>query len=155
MLSVIPRLDGCRGPNVGAGRAFLESEAQPSAAAPAECAHADSTLFLRFEGNGQRNGTKGPISGMKSWGVSRLARLAYLRSSVVHRAVEHTVETEQPRLFIEFVLVLGALWHLDDDRKCRLDELVVYVTVVPRMHALPKYYSWLLGRSGFGRAPPD
>src|ERR671910_393643 len=53
---------------------------------------------------------------------------------VVHRAVEHTVQPEQPGFLVQLVLVLAAFWNLDDDRKRVFDERVVDITVMPRMH---------------------
>mgnify|MGYP003542348471 CR=1 FL=1 len=53
---------------------------------------------------------------------------------IMNRAVEHTVEAKQSRLFVELVLVGAGLRDFDNDGKRRLNQRVVDVAVVPRMH---------------------
>ena len=66
--------------------------------------------------------------------VAERARDETVVGRIVDRAVEHAIETEEARLLVQLVLVGAAFRHLDDDRKRRLDERVVYVAVVPGMH---------------------
>ena len=66
--------------------------------------------------------------------VAERARDEAVIGRVVHRAVEDAVEPKEPRLLVELVLVLAALRDLDDDREGAVDQRVVDVTVVPRVH---------------------
>ena len=54
---------------------------------------------------------------------------------IVHRAVQHAVQPQKAGLFVQFVFVLAALGDLDNDRKGSVEDSVVNVAVVPRMHA--------------------
>ena len=54
---------------------------------------------------------------------------------IVDGAVQYPVELQQAGLLVELVLVLAPHRHFDDDRECLLDQMVVNVDVVPRVHA--------------------
>jgi hypothetical protein len=53
---------------------------------------------------------------------------------IVHGAVEDAIQPQEAGLLVQLVLVLAALLNLDDDGKGVLDERVVDVTVMPRVH---------------------
>ncbi len=54
---------------------------------------------------------------------------------IVDGAVQDAIQTEQTSFLVQFVLVLTPLRDLDDYGKRLLDDRIVYITVVPRVHA--------------------
>src|SRR5207248_10077864 len=55
---------------------------------------------------------------------------------IVHGAVKHAVDAEQPRRLVELVLDLRALRDLDDRAEV-LRDVFTQLHVVPRMHTAP------------------
>ncbi len=67
-------------------------------------------------------------------GTEGLRQEAIVRR-IVHGAVQHSVQPQEPRPLVQLVLELGALGNLDDGSEVRLDMLAQF-DVVPGMHAV-------------------